>query len=192
MTAEIQIRQRLELYESKIQAGLATFVEVGNALMEIREGKLYRETHGTFEAYCKEKWGMSKMHAHRLMGAAEVTSNLDSNQLVTPSSESQVRPLAHLPPDQQKEVWAKAVEIGGGKPTAKDVQRAVVESTASKTRDEFLATMGVSNAPRLADSEKEDSDPKGLWNLKFHWRQAKRSEKTAFLSWISERGEMQN
>ena len=31
----------------------ATFYEVGKALEEIREQKLYRETHKTFEAYCQ-------------------------------------------------------------------------------------------------------------------------------------------
>lgn len=124
-------RTALRECEAKIQVGLSTFVEVGNALMEIRDGKLYRETHGTFEDYCREKWGMSKTYATRLIQAHASASNLvpigTSAKHIAPTSESQVRPLAHLTPEQQKEVWAKAVEIGGGKPTAKDVQKAVVE-----------------------------------------------------------------
>jgi hypothetical protein len=45
-----QKSRRTEL-ENVIERGLSTFVEVGNALLEIRDSKLYRETHPTFEAY---------------------------------------------------------------------------------------------------------------------------------------------
>lgn len=64
---------------------------------------------------------MTKIHAYRLMDAAEVTQNLQSNQLVTslPVNESQARPLTKLEPQQQQEVWAKAVETApNGKVTA--------------------------------------------------------------------------
>lgn len=44
--------------ESTIEAGLKTFVEVGSALMEIRDSRLYRQEFGTFEDYCRERWGM--------------------------------------------------------------------------------------------------------------------------------------
>jgi hypothetical protein len=40
--------------ERIIDAGIKAFCEMGKALVIIRDRKLYRETHGTFEDYCKD------------------------------------------------------------------------------------------------------------------------------------------
>jgi hypothetical protein len=113
--------------ESTIEHGLQTFVEVGNALMKIRDGRLYREQHDTFEDYCRVRWGMSKMHAYRLMDAAQVITNLESNQLVTlPANESQTRPLSQLTPQLQREVWPIVVDTApNGNITARHVESVV-------------------------------------------------------------------
>ena len=51
---------------SGIERGLETLVEVGNGLMQIRDGRLYQETHATFEEYCKERWdGIGAMSTTR-------------------------------------------------------------------------------------------------------------------------------
>ncbi len=69
--------------------------------MEIRDKGLYRDVLGyeTFESYCKARWDMSKMHAYRLMDSCKVIDTVKSNQLVTPTNESQTRPLAKLEPE---------------------------------------------------------------------------------------------
>jgi len=124
MTAEE--KSRLCENERVIAAGLNTFVDVGNALAEIRDGKLYRAEFGTFDDYCRDRWGISKMHAYRLMDAAEVSGVLKSNQLVTPQTESQARPLARLEPDEQIAVWQQAIETApNGKVTAAHVAQVV-------------------------------------------------------------------
>jgi hypothetical protein len=56
VTAAIQ--SRLETLERVIESGLRTFVEVGEALMEIRDQRLYQDA--TFEDYCRERWGISQ------------------------------------------------------------------------------------------------------------------------------------
>jgi hypothetical protein len=82
------------------------FVEVGNALLSIRDNRLYRITHRTFEAYCKGKWGMKKSHAYRLIDAASVAVNLSPmGDNPKPTSERQVRLLTKLEPEQQKTAW---------------------------------------------------------------------------------------
>jgi hypothetical protein len=53
-----------------IERGRQTFIEVGNALAAIRDGRLYQATHRSFEAYCRERWGMSRTHADRQIAAA--------------------------------------------------------------------------------------------------------------------------
>ena len=71
----------LLLYESIIERGLKTFVEVGGALLAIRESKLYRQEYGTFEEYCQERWGLKERQAYRLMDASAVVAHLESCQI---------------------------------------------------------------------------------------------------------------
>jgi hypothetical protein len=49
--------------EEAIEAGLRSFVVVGDRLYRIREERLYRATHGTFEAYCRDRWTLSVRQA---------------------------------------------------------------------------------------------------------------------------------
>jgi hypothetical protein len=74
-------------------SGLQTFMEIGEALLEIRDSRLYRANFKTFEEYCRERWKMSKPQAYRLVDAAEVSKNLSPIGDIQPTHESQVRPL---------------------------------------------------------------------------------------------------
>lgn len=121
----LQIRTRtLREYESIIQQGLDTFIDVGNALLEIRDNRLYKESYFTFESYCKERWGWERRHAYRLMDAAQVVDNVSNWTHILPATESQTRPLTQLEPEQQREVWQKVTE-NGEKITASLVQQEV-------------------------------------------------------------------
>ena len=116
---------RLARLESTIQAGLQQFVDVGNALVEIRDARLYRDQYETFEAYCRQKWKMSKTHANRLILSAQAVRQLGDIE-VKPSTEAQMRPLTKVPESERGSVWARAVSVAGGKcPTAAQVQSAV-------------------------------------------------------------------
>jgi hypothetical protein len=67
---------RLAACELVIETGLTAFVAVGKALTEIRDSKLYRQDHKTFEAYCKEQWEIGKSRAYQLIEQAEVAVTL--------------------------------------------------------------------------------------------------------------------
>jgi ParB family chromosome partitioning protein len=118
---------RLESLEATIERGMHTFVDVGTALLEIRDTRLYRTTHSTFEEYCRERWGFTRMHASRMIAAAEVVENVtDRLQIAPPSNIEQTRPLASLGPEQQVEAWQRAVETApDGRVTAAHVQAVV-------------------------------------------------------------------
>jgi hypothetical protein len=117
--------RRAEL-EQVIAQGLATFVTVGNSLLEMRDSRLYRDTHATFEDYCRERWGVSRIHAYRMIEAAGVASNLLPIGNVQPTHESQIRPLASLEPEQQREAWDAAVKSApNGKVTAAHVAQVI-------------------------------------------------------------------
>lgn len=139
----------LEQYESVITHGMQTFVEVGTALLQIRDQRLYRATHKRFEDYCQERWGWSRIHVHRQIAAAQVAGNLlPIGNTPLPTAESQTRPLAQLPEDEQAEAWQRAVETApNGRVTASHVQDVV---------DEMLAMSdGEPDAPAWTDSELE-------------------------------------
>lgn len=129
--ADLTVDERDDLIEHEeiIEQGLQTFVDVGTALLAIRDGKLYRETHATFEEYCRGRWEMVASRARQLIAAAETVENLKTVTTVTlPESERQARPLSKLEPEQQREAWAKAVDTApNGKVTAAHVQRVVDE-----------------------------------------------------------------
>lgn len=129
----IQESTELESYEHTIEAGLKSFVEVGNALQAIRDKRLYKETHDTFEEYAQEKWDLSTTHTYRLMEAAQVDNNL-SPMGDTPRIERHARPLARLKPEQQRKVWGEAIDTAPqGNMTAKHIE-AVAEEMYPKEK----------------------------------------------------------
>lgn len=109
--------------EQIIAEGINTFVKVGNALMEIRDQRLYRERYPTFEEYVGERWSMSRSRAYQMIQAAAVTTSL-STMVDKPRNERQVRALAKVPVEHRDQVWEGATKTAaaGGRPvTARDV-----------------------------------------------------------------------
>ena len=84
---------RLAALERVIERGKQTFIEVGEALAEIRTKRLYRETHATFEEYLRKRWGMGRSQAYRLIDASGVVAAM-SPIGDKPASEAQARALA--------------------------------------------------------------------------------------------------
>lgn len=117
--------------EERVEAGLTNFIDVGNALSEIRDARLYRASHGTFEDYCRERWGMSRQRASQLVDAAFVMSTIVDKAAIT--TESQARELARVEPARRQEVVEKAVAATGGKITAAALREAArTELTVEK------------------------------------------------------------
>ncbi len=105
------------------------FFEAGKALMELRDRRLYRSTHKTFEEYCRDRFSYTYRHVNYLIAGCLIVDNIkmrtnssqnesqdemgtNSSQIL-PTSEVQVRPLAKLEPQQQPEAWQQAVEQAG-------------------------------------------------------------------------------
>ena len=114
-------RSDLKRCERIIKRGSKVFIQVSEALMEIRDKRLYRENYPTFDEYCKDKWGFTARHGQRLLAAKEVADNVRPIGRI-PDHESQARPMVGLPPETQREVWQEAVESADdGKITAERV-----------------------------------------------------------------------
>lgn len=122
-------RERLAEYVAVVDKSMDSFLAVGAALIGIREGRLYREAHPTFEAFCRNKWSMSRPRAYQLIASTKMVNRLSadlSTTVDTPTSERQVRPLTALPAAQQAAAWQESVETApGGRPTAAHVQAVV-------------------------------------------------------------------
>jgi hypothetical protein len=125
-------------HEAVIERGIQTFYEVGTALADIRNRKLYRADHGTFEDYCQQRWQMSRSYAYRMIDAAEVVESVSPMGDIAPSSERQARELARVPEPERAAVWAETVERTDGKPTAAAV-RETYEQRQQPTDDDLLA-----------------------------------------------------
>ena len=72
--------------------------------------RLYRESHPTFDAYCRERWGWTADHARRQIQAAEVAGILLPIGSI-PATESQARELVPLLREGEQEVievWSDA------------------------------------------------------------------------------------
>jgi hypothetical protein len=125
----------LQAYEKAIERGLQSFVEVGRALMQIRDSKLYRATHATFEDYCEGRWQMSKSRAYQVMEASGVAERVQNSGRTLPpiSTASHAEALAELPDDEQAEAYEEAVETApDGKVTAEHVAEVVEKRKPSK------------------------------------------------------------
>ena len=122
----IEERNELERCEVVIKQGLQTFVEVGQALMLIRDKRLYRAEYSRFEDYCQDKWQLGKRYVNQIVAASSVVGNLGA-MAPKPQNERQARPLTKLEPELQAEAWQQVVEQHGEKVTQKKVQEVVKE-----------------------------------------------------------------
>jgi len=96
-------KKQLRECEATIREGLRSFIEVGTALVEIRKGRLYRETHATFEEYVQSVLSLSRPHAYNLMDGAKVMRDLSSiADIPLPANEAQARELKFLKTPQSE------------------------------------------------------------------------------------------
>lgn len=154
-----EISDRL-LLERKVERA---FFEAGKALMELRERRLYRSTHRTFEEYCTDRFGYTHRRVNYLIAGSVVFDNIATGtncslqeeadktgtncsqnekvdktrpnpSRILPTNEGQVRPLAKLEPQQQVEVWQRAVQVAGGKVPSARIVTNVVQRIIERTR----------------------------------------------------------
>lgn len=123
---------RLAELETVVNRHFKNFIEVGEALLAIRDERLYRATHKTFAEYCRGRWKMTDRHANRLIGGTEVAKSFGPMGLKHEGEpveirERHVRPLVGLPPTVRKKVMEAAIEASGGKLTEASVQAEVAK-----------------------------------------------------------------
>lgn len=145
-------RSLVEL-ESVIERGIATFVDVGAALLEIRENRLYRESHESFETYCRDRWGFSRQRAYQMIEAAGVASELSNTlDIAPPHNSRQAAELARVPAPQRAEVWQRATAQYGERVTARHIREIVRPEPATATPRRY-AVVEAQSADVLDDGD---------------------------------------
>lgn len=132
-------RKLLEDMEKRIELGMRHFVRVGQALAVIREGRLYRESHPTFEAYCQERFELGRRQADRLVAASNFVNKISPSGLILPKNENQVREILSLPEEVQEEAWRKVEEEAtknNGQVTGAIVREVVAEFRPGREESE--------------------------------------------------------
>ena len=143
--SEDEQRDRLHL-ERRVERAV---FEAGKALEELRERRLYRSTHKTFEEYCRERFDFTRRRINYLISGSQVYNNLkmgtngsqnlraDDEEIeppqILPTNERQVRPLTKPDPDQQCEAWQQAVEETNGKLPSGRIVKDIVQRIRERT-----------------------------------------------------------
>jgi len=160
-------RRKLTQLEETIDRGVKSFIDVGHALIAIRDGALYSDVDKTFEGYCKKRWGFSRPHAYRLIESAKVIDNLSPmGDIDPPTNERQARVLAEIEDvNQQADVWAKANETApkdkAGNPK---VTAAHVAATAKEVLGNGKPKKPETDKPRPSGKQLSDPRPWESWH----------------------------
>jgi len=128
----VQERARFAALEEVVEKNLRGFIEIGDALREIKESELFRDKFNTWEDYLNGRWGhafSSRQQAARLMAASSVVENVQpTDEQRAQLKETHVRHLAKLEPEAQREAFDKALDAStDGKLTEKLVKEVVLE-----------------------------------------------------------------
>jgi hypothetical protein len=111
--------ENLDVLEAVAQHGLGRYVQVAKALTEIRDRRLYRDSHDSFQAYVRERWGV------------DISDGAASSDAAVPAEASATQALEDTPiRDEPCKALAKACQqtlsaIGDDERVAIEIRLAV-------------------------------------------------------------------
>lgn len=147
----------LEELEGVIERGLKTFLEVGYAIREIRDQKLYREQYSSFDTYCRERWGWSRGHAGRVAQAADTAEVLGGEYPMENLSQARAMyPHAKEDPEAARVVWSElneGREEGSTPLSGSDIRQAFQERREYK---DYLSDLPDSTRGVLEQADEND------------------------------------
>jgi hypothetical protein len=153
---------RLQSLEAVIEKGRQTFIDVGMALTEIKEKRLWKG-YGSFKGYLEKRWNFSRQYAYMQIEAYEAA--MDVTTVVDTPNEKTAREFVKVPKEERPKVaeTAKAVAAESGRETinSRDVKEAkkriydptpkVVESIANEDDGEPIQPKDEEPAIEIVD-----------------------------------------
>jgi len=125
-------RVRLRFCEQEIEQHESTSMSMGRPLREIREHRLYRETHERWGDYTRARWRRTKQSADRYIKAVEIAEELAGAGLPAPRFEKQARPLGRLSRAERQAVARRLQATGGFKGVSATAVEALAEEVAPR------------------------------------------------------------
>lgn len=113
-----------------VKDGIEKLAGIGDASLKVlRDKRLYRSTHKTFEEYCQARFGFDRRYVNRQIFHGAMQELLGPNG---PKKEAQSRPLASLPnPELQAQAWELAQQTSQkNQPSNREVAEAVAKVQA--------------------------------------------------------------
>ncbi len=125
-------QDRLKHLETIIAKNQYRFYEIGQALLEIRDSRLYKQAFFTsFEAYARSRWDIGRSQAYRLIDAYGVINTLSPIGDRVPGNETQTRPLVPFSPPEQRKIWKEFLNTKT-EVTARNIQKFIDERKAKE------------------------------------------------------------
>lgn len=117
---------RLSVLETIIDTGLKTFIEVGEALAEIRTDELWKDAYASWEDYLQRRWRFGLSRARQIINGAALAREILSVTDVTIPNEAQARQinsaLKPFPIEYHRAIVKLATTLSDGKLTSSVVK----------------------------------------------------------------------
>jgi hypothetical protein len=130
--------ERLDYLRKLVADGLRGWVRAGEALRELRDKQLYRQSAATFEEFAAREFQLSGRRLEQLISAAETWKDIADKQphvyLAGEPTERAVRELRALPPTERAEAYGEAMAAEtatAGRPTPPRI-KTVAETVARR------------------------------------------------------------
>jgi len=124
----------LEDLEAIIESNLTGALAFANALSEIHDRKLYKATHSSFEAYCLERWTLSRSAVWRRIAQVKATAELPPGSPLPPQDPRSTRP------ERRKQNVASRDKKPPAKPIVIDAESTDVPKPATFVPDGSVTT----------------------------------------------------
>jgi hypothetical protein len=145
--------------EREVEASISEFLRCGRALSTIRQKRLYRETHPTFDQYVKERWGLGVGATGTLITSYHIAEQLEEAGIELPAqiTQSVMRSLSKVSPVEGLRVaaWRYAVTLSPG---ASCPPISLLQRITRIIRDALDAGDNVDGAGNRVDEEVEESE----------------------------------
>ena len=143
----------LENLKEIVREGFDKAILGNTALRRIRDRRLWRHTHKSFNDFCKDELDLSEQRVSQVLQCADEIAMLSGmvDQKIIPDSERAIRELRKVKPDNKVAVLLLASEkANGGRPNSTTIEEARHEIEGGKNKEPKHKTVKAETAIKAA------------------------------------------
>lgn len=122
---EMRLSHLEKLITDSMQNVGRSLFDMGKALAEIRDDRLYRATGDSFEVYVFRRFEMSRSRAYQLISANDIRTSLAG--VLDVKTETVAREIARVPKGERKSVAKALAKLEKEKPITQTVAKEIVD-----------------------------------------------------------------